>query len=1090
MEQNKKGSALLIVIGFLSFMIVSAVAFSIYMRAERLPSSALRRTVTTRHLAKAALAEAISSIDDAVRGSPYPGVVDPDVIYNMDGDEKMPQNNWDGRIYMPPNELYRGSEEQNAAPAPETVSVLTLEGLGYLPPPLVNDARFLGRSSWTAAWQNFPYDAGRFAYVAVNVSDYFDVNRLYANKPRTSNADGRLSLAYLGDQNFQPYEEAQVEGKQPTPTWMDKASIDQFGGDLKTFDDKIHKPIGGNDRNAIQSGTPFVSMLDYQLGMKDGGSSFPSYFYQWINNSQTGRSFCEDPGTPVGRQPFVTDSCATNQTYEADIAYFKSPSGKQGQPFGTEITQKNKGLMDAISKVSSSPFFTALMTGPKTGTVNYKLVESAQGAEVMSLAALMWDYLDHDDMPCSLAWPSVERVPMVAAVSHDLKLKVPQLKASVSKQGKNEVTTWTFLGSDMLAQPSANVRVIYTYPYKYNDKRDGNFKAQVLMRVVIAPQTNDRKMLRMGSLGAALRPANRDSEWKANSTTLYPSGLFSATFVSEEKTIELPDKGEGPETAGGEIDFQLRLDQFISQAQELMSRTEVTGEDGTKVTTYNVKITPYNKDGQAAYPINKEMQEPELDKDNLTFTPYVCLWVRFTNDEQKTVDLVPAVYEDDKVYNDVDNSPKGSGVVLASKFMQTGASGPLLCFKDDNKGFKYINLTTAGAAAQEMDLFPKTYAALDPRFNYVPEDWIGTTGVEGAGLSYNWWYNQILTYLKKHSECDPDIYCAQSNMGFMQSLGEFGFLPRITDTSSGLAVMRDVNSLDGLVRDDFEKIANQACAWRTYEQCYQMYEYLNSCGIGRSTSREFLINPYSGDATVIMGALANTPCDYWCTGCAMDEENALKSQLGNDDSKTTVQIRDAKEGLKYAFSRESQLTDGQTLLVRETGRIAEYFKRAFRDSQKLKDGKSQVASRQVADAWKYIWDDLDWMPDGSLNYRLLFNNADNYTSLKNDGLGSPIELRSPLYGVDRKFLYSYWRDCFENQQQLFLIFVRAESNAIGGPGEGTPAQKGARAVALVWRNPIASTDGGRDGAKDDLQRTWIDERRPHQTRVLFYHQFD
>ena len=39
-----------------------------------------------------------------------------------------------------------------------------------------------------------------------------------------------------------------------------------------------------------------------------------------------------------------------------------------------------------------------------------------------------------------------------------------------------------------------------------------------------------------------------------------------------------------------------------------------------------------------------------------------------------------------------------------------------------------------------------------------------------------------------------------------------------------------------------------------------------------------------------------------------------------------------------------------------------------------------------------------------------------------------------LHDVDRMFLHSYWRDCFANKQQLFLIFVRAESTALGGAG--------------------------------------------------------
>ena len=47
-RHSQQGSALLIVLGFLSFMVVSAVAFAIWMRNERLPSSALRRSVATR----------------------------------------------------------------------------------------------------------------------------------------------------------------------------------------------------------------------------------------------------------------------------------------------------------------------------------------------------------------------------------------------------------------------------------------------------------------------------------------------------------------------------------------------------------------------------------------------------------------------------------------------------------------------------------------------------------------------------------------------------------------------------------------------------------------------------------------------------------------------------------------------------------------------------------------------------------------------------------------------------------------------------------------------------------------------------------
>ena len=183
-KKRKTGSALLVVLGFLSFMVVSAVAFAIYMRAERVPSSALRRNVATRHLVKAAMAHAMSRVDDAIRNDPFPGLANTNdnVFANFYHDK---DNNsmdfWLGRVFMPPDpaglvddngaRVSAANEpgDQNrypwrVAPVTETVSVLNLEALGYLPPPLVNDVRFLSRSSFAAKWQNFAFDAGRFAF--------------------------------------------------------------------------------------------------------------------------------------------------------------------------------------------------------------------------------------------------------------------------------------------------------------------------------------------------------------------------------------------------------------------------------------------------------------------------------------------------------------------------------------------------------------------------------------------------------------------------------------------------------------------------------------------------------------------------------------------------------------------------------------------------------------------------------------------------------------------------------------------------------------------------------------------------------------
>ena len=46
----RKGSALLIVLGMVAFMVVSAVGFSVFMRNNRIPSSYLRRSTASRQL--------------------------------------------------------------------------------------------------------------------------------------------------------------------------------------------------------------------------------------------------------------------------------------------------------------------------------------------------------------------------------------------------------------------------------------------------------------------------------------------------------------------------------------------------------------------------------------------------------------------------------------------------------------------------------------------------------------------------------------------------------------------------------------------------------------------------------------------------------------------------------------------------------------------------------------------------------------------------------------------------------------------------------------------------------------------------------
>ena len=113
--------------------------------------------------------------------------------------------------------------------------------------------------------------------------------------------------------------------------------------------------------------------------------------------------------------------------------------------------------------------------------------------------------------------------------------------------------------------------------------------------------------------------------------------------------------------------------------------------------------------------------------------------------------------------------------------------------------------------------------------------------------------------------------------------------------------------------------------------------------------------------------------------------------------------------------------------------------------------------------WEDAWHNMGW-------------NSDSEDTLAGVQLGGNTD---DLWDIDRKFLYGYWRDCFESKQQLFLVFVRAEPTMLGGGSQNSiPPQLGGRAVALVWRDPTANTVGGTFSGY------------PHRTRVLFYRPLD
>ena len=1076
-KKKEAGSALLVVLGFLSFMVVSAVAFAIYMRAERVPSSALRRNVATRHLVKAALAQAMSRVDDAIRADQFPGLANIKDLSNCYHDkEENAMDVWYGRVFMPPNPAGLvddgGGTVRQAndpiddkdkfawrfAPVTETVSVLNLEALGYIPPPLVNDVRFLSRSTWTAKWQNFAYDAGRFAFCAVNVSDYFDVNRVTAGV-RTSSPDSRISLSYL----LRDDEEA----LDSISSAAAKTFTDSFGPKA-TMRQTYSNPDGGG--GSVPNTVPYISMLDYNLalgeiGQESGiGGQIRSFFWQWIKNPKRyfyGNGASREDGEiqQASRQPFVADSWnvdIANDTTGTNIVLHGEPDG---QPFRAETGIWRK----SHDKVTMTDALSALNQDWNGG----KPVElKFEPCDWMTL----FDYLDGNDYPLSLAFPCVERVPMVAALQPALTVKLemeaqaPRTEAGTNPKERYQVTDYK-LKDDIL---SGTLATLIAFPFRHGkDFPKSGYSAQAFVRMVLAPA--GVVSLRSGADGMKqLRPTAE--EWDGDLPPAFQtkgglSGAFVLTARSAEQPFQLPEVTDENSMVRDDVAFDIPRRAadgivFSSRVKQVNKGTE-EGENWVSSgdpPEFNIPIDVFGPEGNLmGLPKrgdNGWMKQTELEGIG-ELVPYVFAWVRIMKGDD-AVDYVPAHYDDDMEMLGVATS----GDPVAEEVGGRMADYPFFRWRVDANKFTY-SATPTPYTCGVGDWLPKTYFTVDPRFNWAPEDWISS---DTLSISKDNWLNFVDSALGKNGR-DSDPFLFVSNQGYLQSIGELAFLPRLSDlhgTSIGVHVNKVANGgYDGIPRTAVEGIANAECVWtgfRPYNMEGGVSDRLFDLGVSDGAG-SVAVNPYTDNESIRLAAFANTPYDWWAAGT-----NSTTGLFGSDatqeyfNRKNYVKSDDVKTSLDYAF------TDGNGTAKLE-----------YKDVAKIANAICESIREKPDIPWEQVYDSLDWYGIGNSDPK--------------DFMG--VTLDHPLYSDDRKFLYAYWRNCFANKQQLFLIFVRAESTSLGGPGEGTPAQQGGRAVALVWREPQSNVvSGGPNGATDDKQTDYKLDRRPHRMRVLFYHQFD
>ncbi len=1033
----RKGSALLIVLGLTAFMIVSAVAFSAYMRRSRLPSSYLRRSTTSRELIKAALARAIDDIDVAINNNPHPNVGSQSVgsMGNL--------NKWMGRVFMATSnsvDRVRGGLTGNQDPN-DTAPTLSLDALAYIPPPLINEARYYSRRTPTAIWKTFDFDAGRYAYMALDVSDFYDVNRLFGNQARSSAANYRLSLSYLleeGDDHNSP----------------DSSN----GGKWDTFMEKFRTQNDETLELDYEGKTPLVSLADFNLAFADanGKSSTLGPFRSWFIDYIQGDTSFSTPNVntlkDALRMPFVTDALAyegaTNGTNAAGADIFDL-SKQEDQPFTPNELKKNsrKTLMNYMQ--------------PANADVVAELANSMPYFSIWALA----DYLDEDNVPVSLGIPTAERTPMICGAEVSLnncQVKIIEKKGNLTGENGGalieagntrrveRIDQYSFDGSAFAGGiMGGQVKLLSVYPFareegfEAGENKNFSIEGRVLFFLTDASQpmklrtANQQDLLHWGARTGNVQPQFFDStslmivpldKHQIQVKTPY---LTEREAVTESVITEFSRHGPAVATALNDTPFltvTYQWDQHKDPMTGQWTPSEPSGQ--SDIVSARCHLPPLGADGKMRPDYAADVKD--LIIGGRTLRLQAALQARIVNNENKTVDLVPAAIPDDEL-NQINNfTALGPAAVDVA-----GAPGPLLLLNTGvNISLKLEDLTqnkaVNGAEAGDVQIEPSRMIVADPRWNYAPEHWFKLNDELTAD---NW----LKENHASDDDRDGDIFMAVSNQQYLQSIFELVALPRLSNltTAGGSAWYGNGQTPDDgrdKIADNFGGTRNQNVMWRTYSP-FDGDDFDSLRELFTSGQTGLRVNPFSDSTNVLMAAFANTPVSWACasTNNTLEFESMDAAQFNQ----------------KYAWNAYTS-DQSQRFAWRNLEAIAGQVKDAMQSATVFGD-------------WTNKWNSLDWKgtDDTFVGVDLDSNTAD-------------------LWNSDRKFLYGFWRECFEPRQQLFLIFVRAEPMMMGGGmGGEMPPQLAGKAVALVWRDPRPTQAKGQYGVES------IDGY-PHRTRVLFY----
>lgn len=404
-----QGSALLIVLGLLSFLMISAVAFSISMRTERAAAASYRRGLLGRELLENTFADARATLENALRSQQRGFNPDDPATRTLENlaPFKAPNGNKYGRVmssvranqndaiaYLLDDAVMAHVPPYVASPVYRYLE----EGIRQDQEDVTSDSpyRLDGPAGWKQITLKTPeingdnsdvtsIVVGRMAWAIVNLSDSLDINAIGSASTRRGLGLTANEFAFFDKSN-------QPSGGDPTFQLL-SSSKDSKGEpvDLPIFcsNGDIARYAAKDGEGLVTEGAGNIYPYAWQSAVAEDGEGYYSPFscYSFWPNAERK----DEKGTrrvTTGASNTATILC--NEVKESELG--------QGD---SELSQR---ILDAANDCIRSGGDNA-------------------SATQMFLRSLV-DYVDKDDEPVEFvghvhARPTVENVPMVAEVAYD-----------------------------------------------------------------------------------------------------------------------------------------------------------------------------------------------------------------------------------------------------------------------------------------------------------------------------------------------------------------------------------------------------------------------------------------------------------------------------------------------------------------------------------------------------------------------------------------------------------------------------------------------------------------------------------------------